>query len=1182
MATFPILAARAAEYRIGYVSTRDIHASQWDYLVAGARYANAVARQYDSIASSSSGTSSSGSSNRVVLEPAPPTGFEWSATGDVLSFSWSVTSDYGYYLSNTCEFQISTEPSFSAFSLKTCVTNCWLGFSHPISGYFSYEKTYYARVRKKSQICRATGVKWCSDWAEMTFRIEDTSPPYFQSSVFTATVQPSGTVDLHIPGARDNVGVEGIYVEFTKTGQFDDSSWGMFVNVNDKTTSIPFLDPSAIPYRARVRAFDSNGNVSSWLETSFTIPLDPLDQRGPDMKDMTASVNDRVVTAKWDLPEDESGIRGYRVQIGSDSSFSKILEEFYTDRECLTWKAGANLSAAVRVRAQDNKGNWGPWGKTARFDCLVGLTKRIEVLQFGDNAFNIQWSAMEGVAAYEIEVASDREFKTVVHHATVDASASHMTFFELDAEGTFYCRARGVDGNGRHGEWRSRTFHALAAGTVNNSKATGTAGDAYGMGVAFSGNYVFATGAEEFFDFVNRWDRIVNCGRSGRPACAIAASSHGFAAGCLSDTEPDCVYAGDANPLAVYQTLTSPSGEDNGSFGHAVAMDGDILVVGAPDEFDYEGRVHVYSYSNDGRWVFLQTLSSHDNAAFGYSVAMSDEWLFVGSPFSTSDLEDCRGKCCVYRRNGSGQFDLFQEIKARPGTDYFAASLAVSGEWAVIGAPLDASSPTTYANGGAMVFRFDGTRWKDSQYLVPAMYGNGEAGFGRLVDMTDEWIAVAGSGDSSIVGNGGSVVLFHRTGTTWTEAMRVYAPVMNANQFFGESFAIYGNELVVGAPGDGSGGKNAGALFRYPLRDVSDTAFNPPDLTLVNATLSDDGRIVFDTSRLLGDGVSKYEIQLSANVAFDPLLLGGITSNSRLVSPMLVPGDYVYRIRTDRGYGWSEWSENAFVSSDPTFVYWPSAVYSDIYDGDNFQGAWPANASLSLQEGRLVIDTGKDGDVPVMTLPDGTSVSGIALFGIAVFHFEYLSIGAGVEVEVTGSRPLSLTSATDMEIGANIDVSGSVAGRCGGGRGGLGGKGGAAEGGEGGAGGKGGIAGMFSPYTGGSGGNGGIGQAGSSSPGQSGSASQFAYGQNLRRASGGGGGLAADVVGEPASTSPALGGIGGFRYYVGGGKYECENGYDGRSGASAGDPIPGGDGFDAEDGANAVNDMESIVDSNIF
>jgi len=63
--------------------------------------------------------------------------------------------------------------------------------------------------------------------------------------------------------------------------------------------------------------------------------------------------------------------------------------------------------------------------------------------------------------------------------------------------------------------------------------------------------------------------------------------------------------------------------------------------------------------------------------------------------------------------------------------------------------------------------------------------------------------------------NSGSVHVYVKAGTTWTHEQKIVALDAAAGDDFGESVALWGDTLVVGAPGANSSATNAGAVYIY-------------------------------------------------------------------------------------------------------------------------------------------------------------------------------------------------------------------------------------------------------------------------------------------------------------------------------------------------------------------------------
>jgi hypothetical protein len=68
----------------------------------------------------------------------------------------------------------------------------------------------------------------------------------------------------------------------------------------------------------------------------------------------------------------------------------------------------------------------------------------------------------------------------------------------------------------------------------------------------------------------------------------------------------------------------------------------------------------------------------------------------------------------------------------------------------------------------------------------------------------------------------GAAYIFKRTDTdTWDSGYKIVAPDAQAGDLFGISVAIEGDYAIVGAPGQDSGGANAGAIYIFKRTDTN-------------------------------------------------------------------------------------------------------------------------------------------------------------------------------------------------------------------------------------------------------------------------------------------------------------------------------------------------------------------------
>jgi len=269
-------------------------------------------------------------------------------------------------------------------------------------------------------------------------------------------------------------------------------------------------------------------------------------------------------------------------------------------------------------------------------------------------------------------------------------------------------------------------------------------------------------------------------------------------------------------PVTQQQKLSALDGAANNHFGTAVALSGDTLVVGAPDNngaSDDQGAVFVYTRSG-ATWTLQQKLTAQDGAAnggFGFSVAISGDTVVIGAPLDDIGGNKDQGSAYVFTRSltpGGAIWTQQQKLTAQDGAveDFFGLSVAVSGETVAVTAFGD-DIGASENQGSAYVFTRGQTTWTQQQKLTA---DDGAAGqfFGRSVALSGDTIAV-GDSINQIGANfdQGSVYVFIRNGTVWTQQQKLIAGDGAEGDQFGLSVALSGDTILAGAPDDDIGGK---------------------------------------------------------------------------------------------------------------------------------------------------------------------------------------------------------------------------------------------------------------------------------------------------------------------------------------------------------------------------------------
>lgn len=153
--------------------------------------------------------------------------------------------------------------------------------------------------------------------------------------------------------------------------------------------------------------------------------------------------------------------------------------------------------------------------------------------------------------------------------------------------------------------------------------------------------------------------------------------------------------------------------------------------------------------------------------------------------------------------------------------DGFGATVSIDGDTALIGSENDDDQGD--GSGSAYVYVRDSSGvWGLQQKLTPGD-GTSDYNFGSVVAI---------EGDTAVVGRAswdwelsqiGSVYVFTRdSGGIWTEQQKITALDESPGDLFGQTLALNGNTLVIGATGDDDGGPGTGSAYIY-TRDSAGT-----------------------------------------------------------------------------------------------------------------------------------------------------------------------------------------------------------------------------------------------------------------------------------------------------------------------------------------------------------------------
>jgi len=274
------------------------------------------------------------------------------------------------------------------------------------------------------------------------------------------------------------------------------------------------------------------------------------------------------------------------------------------------------------------------------------------------------------------------------------------------------------------------------------------------------------------------------------------------------------------------QKLIAPSPENGDEFGSALAIDGDWILVGADRDNDNgmnnSGSIYFF-IRQDGTWVFGQQRFASDQEAgalFGFSVALEGDWAVIGAPGMT---KSDRGKAYFFRNN-SGSWTEVQGFAGTVNDGWLGRSVAINGEWAFGGAPF-ADAGGFDEVGAVKVYRRLIDTWSVVDELGPLVQDEYENIGMTLALQGDRLLAGASNSIDKTGGWLGAVHEFALSSGVWN-AVEVIVPLDRPLSFgdgFGRGLSIDGDEALIGATFDDEAGTNAGAAYFFDLTGQSGT-----------------------------------------------------------------------------------------------------------------------------------------------------------------------------------------------------------------------------------------------------------------------------------------------------------------------------------------------------------------------
>lgn len=402
----------------------------------------------------------------------------------------------------------------------------------------------------------------------------------------------------------------------------------------------------------------------------------------------------------------------------------------------------------------------------------------------------------------------------------------------------------------------------------------------------------------------------------------------------------------------------------------AISADGRYALLGS---LYGANTAHVFVRNRDV-WTEQASLALADTArstdsAFGLAVSLSADgsYALIGAyRYDEGEVDADAGGAFVFARSG----DTWTEQAKLSGRDttaspYFGDTVVLSadGRLALVGAP--GEDAAAHRSGSVYVFERSGSAWSEVDVLIPGDPDTFD-GFGSA-------IALGPNGDRALVSarvflDFGKVYFFGKPGGAWQELGALTAGASAEDDRFGISLAMTagGSHVFVGAYGDDANGTNTGAVYVF-----SQDPPPAPDIPYAYTHGSRD----FDTGKDVGldrAGNAYFIGDFEGSFDFDPGP-GADTLTSVQEDVYVVSYDPAGALRfafqLGNAFPISESAGGIAVAPSGRFVITGSQPFHDIdYDPDPFGAAW--------RTGELfVAGYDADGTFRFAVAPPGTTTS---------------------------------------------------------------------------------------------------------------------------------------------------------------------------------------------------------------
>ncbi|KAA3641461.1 MAG: hypothetical protein DWP95_06795 [Proteobacteria bacterium] len=267
------------------------------------------------------------------------------------------------------------------------------------------------------------------------------------------------------------------------------------------------------------------------------------------------------------------------------------------------------------------------------------------------------------------------------------------------------------------------------------------------------------------------------------------------------------IYESDGVEWEKVETILPPDAAPGDGFGQ-VSLLGDFALIGAPGkDVVYENDGIVYLYGNTGnKWQTIQSFTAdnpNEEGSFGCHLKLTENFIFISA---------CDEKALYVYMKSNPESSWIKTQKIKPDNPNVARNFArrfdVSEDKLLI------SGVNNEFTGTVIAYGLNGNEWLE-KHSFQATNSITNDNFGSQLAIDQDWALVKNGNN----GYSPSVDFYRYNGSSWQFAQRKFPDFDNSDHHFGNSFSVYGDRALVGHTLEDVLGGKTGAVYHYKLQN---------------------------------------------------------------------------------------------------------------------------------------------------------------------------------------------------------------------------------------------------------------------------------------------------------------------------------------------------------------------------